>query len=84
MHAHLTLSEYGQFIGVTSECLTVKEAGVTKEYPLNRLKSILLTHIYTTAHFLGLVQALQLKCGGIEYYVGTTFKDLNISCIPRF
>ncbi|VVM23026.1 CRISPR-associated protein Cas1 [uncultured Gammaproteobacteria bacterium] len=40
MHAHLTLSEYGQFIGVTSECLTVKEAGVTKEYPLNRLKSV--------------------------------------------
>jgi CRISPR-associated protein Cas1 len=27
-------------IGVTSECLTVKEAGVTKEYPLNRLKSV--------------------------------------------
>ena len=40
MHAHLTLSEYGQFIGVTSECLTVKESGKTHEYPLNRLKSI--------------------------------------------
>lgn len=40
MHAHLTLSEYGQFIGVTSECLTVKHEGLTREYPLNRLKSV--------------------------------------------
>ncbi|MBA5248671.1 MAG: CRISPR-associated endonuclease Cas1 [Gammaproteobacteria bacterium] len=40
MHAHLTLSEYGQFIGVTSECLTVKHEGFTREYPLNRLKSV--------------------------------------------
>lgn len=40
MHAHLTLSEYGQFIGVSGECLTVKEGIATKEYPLNRLKSI--------------------------------------------
>lgn len=40
MHAHLTLSEYGQFIGVTNECLTVKHEGLTKEYPLNRLKSV--------------------------------------------
>lgn len=37
---HLTLTEYGQFIGIRSECLTVKEDGSIKEYPLNRLKSI--------------------------------------------
>ena len=24
---HLTLTEYGQFIGIRSECLTVKEDG---------------------------------------------------------
>lgn len=40
MHTHLTLSEYGQFIGVTSECLTVKHESLTREYPLNRLKSV--------------------------------------------
>ncbi len=40
MHAHLTLSEYGQFVGIRSECLTVKEEGAVKEYPLNRIKSI--------------------------------------------
>lgn len=40
MHAHLTLSEYGQYLGVTSECLTVKHKDTVKEYPLNRIKSI--------------------------------------------
>lgn len=40
MHAHLTITEYGQFIGIRSECLTVKDGAVVKEYPLNRLKSI--------------------------------------------
>lgn len=40
MHAHLTLSEYGQFVGVTSECLTVKHDDRVRQYPLNRLKSI--------------------------------------------
>ena len=40
MHAHMTIMEYGQFIGVRSECLTVKENDTVKEYPLNRLKSI--------------------------------------------
>lgn len=40
MHAHLTLSEYGQYLGVTSECLTVKHKDTVKEYPLNRIKSV--------------------------------------------
>lgn len=40
MHSHLTITEYGQFIGVRNGCLTVKEQGHIKEYPLNRLKSI--------------------------------------------
>ena len=40
MHAHLTLSEYGQFIGVTGGCLSVKEGTKVSEYPLNRLKSV--------------------------------------------
>lgn len=40
MHAHLTLSEYGQFIGIGGECLIVKHNNIVKEYPLNRLKSI--------------------------------------------
>lgn len=40
MHAHLTLSEYGQYLGVTSECLTVKHKDTVQEYPLNRIKSV--------------------------------------------
>ena len=40
MHSHLTITEYGQFIGIHNACLTVKTQGEIKEYPLNRLKSI--------------------------------------------
>ncbi|PHR86635.1 MAG: CRISPR-associated endonuclease Cas1 [Moritella sp.] len=38
---HITINEYGQFIGITSERLTIKEDGkLIAEYPLNRIKTI--------------------------------------------
>ena len=40
MRQHLTINEYGQFIGVSGNRLTVKSEGNLKEYPLNRLKSV--------------------------------------------
>ena len=38
---HITINEYGHFLGITSERLTVKEDGqLIAEYPLNRIKTI--------------------------------------------
>ncbi|PMM50267.1 CRISPR-associated endonuclease Cas1 [Vibrio splendidus] len=41
---HITVCDYGQFIGVTSERLTIKEDGVlVAEYPLGRIKTVTIT-----------------------------------------
>jgi CRISPR-associated protein Cas1 len=40
MHRHLTLSEYGQYLGTSGECLVVKDQSGRQEFPLNRIKTI--------------------------------------------
>ena len=40
MHRHLTLSEYGQFLGTSGECLVVKDESGRQEFPLSRIKTI--------------------------------------------
>ncbi|WED21080.1 CRISPR-associated endonuclease Cas1 [Vibrio sp. JC009] len=41
---HITVNEFGHFIGVTSERLTVKEDGqLIAEYPLSRIKTVTIT-----------------------------------------
>jgi len=40
MHQHLTLAEYGQFLGVRGECLLVRDGDAEQEFALNRIKSI--------------------------------------------
>lgn len=40
MHQHLTLAEYGQFLGVRGECLLVHHGEQEREFALSRIKSI--------------------------------------------
>ena len=40
MHSHLTVAEYGQFVGIRGQRLVVKDGNDYKEYPLNRIKTI--------------------------------------------
>lgn len=77
MHAHLTLSEYGQFIGVTSECLTVKHEGFTREYPLNRLKSIQIAK-----RGVSFSSDVIIACAnrGIKFFI-QDFKNEHIACL---
>lgn len=77
MHAHITLTEYGQFIGIRSECLTVKEAGVVKEYPLNRLKSI-----QVAKQGVSFSSDVIIACArrGIKFFL-SDFKNEIVTCI---
>lgn len=50
MRAHLTLSDYGQFIGVAGECLTVKDGITNKKLPLNCLVNHQLKHTLPCFH----------------------------------
>ena len=77
MHAHMTLAEYGQFIGIRSECLTVKENGTVKEYPLNRLKSI-----QVAKQGVSFSSDVIIACAnrGIKFFL-SDFKNEIISCL---
>lgn len=77
MHAHMTLTEYGQFIGIRSECLTVKEAGTVKEYPLNRLKSIQIAK-RGVSFSSDVVMACSAR--GIKFFL-SDFKNEIVSCL---
>ncbi|SMN01535.1 CRISPR-associated protein Cas1 [uncultured Candidatus Thioglobus sp.] len=73
----MTLTEYGQFIGIRSECLTVKEDGVVKEYPLNRLKSI---HIAKQGVSFSSDVVIACANRGIKFFL-SDFKNEIISCL---
>lgn len=77
MHAHLTLSEYGQFLGVTSECLTVKEQGVVKEFPLNRIKSV---QIAKSGVSFSSNVILTCATRGIKFFL-YDFKNETVACL---
>lgn len=77
MHAHLTLSEYGQYLGVTSECLTVKDQGVVKSYPLNRIKSVQIAK-----QGIGFSSNAVIACAnrGIKFFL-YDFKNETVACL---
>jgi len=77
MHAHLTLTEYGQFIGIRSECLTVKEGNAVREYPLNRLKSIQIAK-----QGVSFSSDVVIACAsrGIKFFL-SDFKNEIVSCL---
>lgn len=77
MHAHITLTEYGQFIGIRSECLTVKQDGEVKEYPLNRLKSIQIAK-----QGVSFSSDVVIACAnrGIKFFI-SDFKNETIACL---
>ncbi len=74
---HLTLTEYGQFIGIRSECLTVKEDGTMKEYPLNRLKSI-----QVAKRGVSFSSDVIIACAhrGIKFFL-SDFKNETVACL---
>lgn len=77
MHAHLTLSEYGQFIGVNGDCLTVKHEGEIKQYALNRLKSIQIAK-----RGVSFSSDVVLACAarGIKFFL-SDFKNQTVACL---
>lgn len=77
MHAHMTLTEYGQFIGIRSGCLTVKEDGTVKEYPLNRLKSI-----QVAKQGVSFSSDVMIACAnrGIKFFL-SDFKNEIVTCL---
>ena len=74
---HLTLTEYGQFIGIRSECLTVKEDSTMKEYPLNRLKSI-----QVAKRGVSFSSDVIIACAhrGIKFFL-SDFKNETVACL---
>ncbi len=77
MHAHVTLTEYGQFVGIRSECLTIKEGDEIKEYPLNRLKSIQIAK-----RGVSFSSDVVIACAnrGIKFFL-SDFKNEIVSCL---
>ena len=79
MHRHLTLSEYGQFLGVRGESLLVrdKERGEEREFPLNRLKSV-----QVAKKGVAVSSDALLKCAarGIKLFV-CDFRNQVVACL---
>ncbi len=79
MHRHLTLTEYGQFIGVRGECLLVrdKNRGNEREFPLNRLKTVQLAKKGVTVSSDAL-----LKCAarGIKLFI-CDYRNQTVACL---
>jgi CRISPR-associated protein Cas1 len=77
MHRHLTLAEYGQFIGVRGECLRVRDEHADHEYPLSRLKSIQIAK-----KGVSISSDALLKCAsrGIKLFV-CDFRNQTVACL---
>lgn len=77
MHRHLTLAEYGQFLGVRGECLLVRDQNQEREYPLNRLKSIQISK-----KGISLSADALLKCSsrGIKLFV-CDYRNQTVACL---
>lgn len=75
---HITICDYGQFIGITSERLTIKEDGaLVAEYPLNRIKTVTITK-----KGVGLSSNLIVQCAmrGIKLFVLDPFAH-TLACV---
>lgn len=78
MHAHLTLSEHGQFVGVRHDRLVVRQEGaVIGEYALNRLKSV---QIAKTGVSFSSDAILQCAARGIKFFV-LDFQGRAAACL---
>ncbi len=77
MHRHLTLAEYGQFLGVRGECLLVRHEEREHEYPLSRLKSVQIAK-----KGVSLSSDALLKCAsrGIKLFV-CDFRNQTVACL---
>ncbi len=77
MHQHISLCEYGQFLGVRGECLLVRDGDKEQEYPLSRIKSIQIAKGGTS-----LSSDLLLKCAarGIKLFV-CDFRNQTVACL---
>ncbi len=77
MHRHLTLTEYGQFLGVRGECLLVRHESTDYEYPLSRLKSVQIAK-----KGVSISSDVMLKCAarGIKLFV-CDFRNQTVACL---
>ena len=77
MHRHLTLAEYGQFLGVRGECLLVRHGNLQHEYPLSRLKSVQIAK-----KGVSISSDALLKCAsrGIKLFV-CDFRNQTVACL---
>lgn len=75
---HITICEYGQFVGVTSERLIVKEGDtLIAEYPLSRIKTVTITK-----NGISLSSNVIIKCAmrGIKLFVLDPFSH-TLACV---
>ena len=78
MNAHLTLAEYGQFVGIKQGRLTVKQDGQpTYEYSLNRLKTI---QIAKSGVSFSSDVVMQCALRGIKLFV-LDFQGKAVACL---
>lgn len=77
MHQHLTINEYGQFIGISGNRLVIKSNKEVKEYALNRIKSI-----QVAKGGMNLSADAITKCAvrGIKIFI-MDFKGEIVSCL---
>ena len=77
MHQHLIINEYGQFIGISGNRLVIKNNKETKDFALNRIKSIQIAK-----RGVGLSTDVITNCStrGIKIFV-MDFKGEIVSCL---